>query len=778
VAVFGAGTMGAQIALHIANAGLSVDLLDVPAPGDDRNAHVQKLFTQATKLSPSPLFTEATARRVRLGNFDDHLDRIAGADWIVEAVVERLDVKQILFAQIEAVASAEAVISSNTSGLPIRAIAEGRSAGFRRRFLGTHFFNPPRYLHLLELVPTDETDPAIVERVAAFGRIHLGKGIVVAKDTPNFIGNRIGIFGLMDAIGAFTSGRYTMEEIDTLTGTIAGRPRSATFRTADVVGLDTLRHVTANLYDGVPDDESREVFAVPPLLSRLIETGALGAKTGAGFYKKEGKEIKSVDPAGGGYASAKPLDLGDLAAIEKQGDLDARLRALYADPGRAGAFFRSTTHRLLAYSARRIPEIADNPADIDRAMEWGFGWEKGPFATWDALGFEAVLAGMEAEGTALPAWIGTMRKAGLSAFYQGDGAAREVYIPGGGYVPDPTPADETVFAEARRRPDGVRWQNPEAALIDLGDGVHLFEFRSKANTLGFRVMQGLVEVIERVENDPDARGLVIGNAGKNFAVGANLAELAGVLSGGAFEAVERAVAGFQEAIRRVRYARKPVVVATHQQVLGGGCELTLASSHPVAAAETYIGLVELGVGLIPAGLGSTHLAWLAAEHAAGGFPSQILAHLQRYFENVAMAKVSSSARNAQELGYLPAHTVVVMNDARRFHAAKATVVQLSEAGYVPPPVRTHIPVLGRPGRAALEVAARQFEAGKFISAYDRHLAVELARVLTGGDLSGPASVHEDYLIALEREVFLRLLGEPKTRERIEGLLKTGKPVRN
>jgi len=378
----------------------------------------------------------------------------------------------------------------------------------------------------------------------------------------------------------------------------------------------------------------------------------------------------------------------------------------------------------------------------------------------------------------LPEWIHTMKAAGHDRFYRGGGASREVYIPGDGYVSDIPPKDEIDLAALAARPEAILWSNSESALIDLGDGVALFEFRSKANALGFQVIQGVMDAIDFVENNADLRGMVIANAGKNFAVGANLAELAAAVAGKQFDVVDQAIDRFQQAVLRVRYARKPVVVATHQRVLGGGCELAMASPNPVAASETYMGLVELGVGLIPAGTGTTHLAALASERAAGGFSSQIIAHIQRFFENVAMAKVSTSARNAQELGYLPAHAIVTMNDARRFHAAKQTVIQLSEAGYLPPPVRAHIQVLGRPGKAALEVAARQFEAGRFITEYDRRLAVDLAHVLTGGDLSGPATVHEAYLVELEREVFLRLLGEPQTQARIEAILKTGKPLRN
>ena len=779
ITVLGAGTMGAQIAAHAANAGLMVNLLDIASEEGDKNAIVNRMFKQAKRLSPAPLFTEKTANQIRLGNFDDHFEWVGEADWVIEVVVERMDIKRQVIARIEEAARTDAVVSSNTSGLPIHEIAEGRSAGFKRRFLGTHFFNPPRYLKLLEIIPTPDTDPEVVERVAHFGRVHLGKGIVVAKDTPNFIGNRIGVYGMMQAIRAFTDGGYTIEEIDTLTGPLTGRPKSATFRTADVVGLDTLRHVSANLYDNVLDDESRETFAIPPLLDRLIENGALGAKTRAGFYKKEGKEIKSIDPSKGTYESARALDLGAIDEVQKAGGLAERLRALYKDKGRAGAFFRTSTHDLLGYSARRIPEIADSPADIDRAMRWGFGWEMGPFEIWDALGFDTVLEGMQADGVEVPEWIADMAAGTEKRFYRGDVGDHEVYLPGQeGFSPLMTPADEHSLASIKSARPAELWKNEEAAMLDMGDGVALFEFRSKANSLGANVMKGLYEAIEIVENDRNLRGLVVGNEGKNFSVGANLGEMAFAVAEGRFDFIEDAIAGFQRTIQKVRYATKPVVVTTHQRVLGGGCEMAMASSHPVAAAETYIGLVELGVGLIPAGTGTAFLAVRAADLAAQQFPSQILGHLQVFFQNVAMATVATSARMAQEMGYLSANTTVVMNDNRRFHVAKNQVIALSEAGYLPPPVNTRIMVMGQPGRAALEVAANQYFAGRFISEYDRHLAVQLAHVLTGGDLSGPQEVHEDYLIDLEREVFVRLCGEKKTQERIQHILTKNKPLRN
>ncbi len=779
VAVLGAGTMGAQIAAHLANAGLTVDLLDI-APASigkegPNNAIVEKAWKALGKMNPDPFFDDKAKTRITLGNFEDDFERIARADWIIEVVVERLDVKRGVMARIEEHAREDAVISSNTSGIPIHEIAQERSEGFRRRFLGTHFFNPPRYLKLLELIPTDDTDPDVLARVAHFGRVHLGKGIVVAHDVPYFVGNRLGVYAMLGAMEFFTSGAYSIEEIDALTGPLVGHPKSATFRTADVVGLDVLRDVAKNLYEKAENDESRARFKVPGVLSSLVENGALGAKTRAGFYRKEGKEIKSINPGTGQYESPKPVDLGDLDAIKKAGFLPDRLRALWEDEGRAGQFFRQTTLDLLAYAARRIPEITASPADADRAIAWGFGWEMGPFQMWDALGFEKVLEAMKTADIAVPGWVETMRQNGTTQFYR-DG---QVYNPEQqGYVDDPQPRDEIALAAIKTQPKRELWHNDEAALLDLGDGVALYEFRSKANSLGFKVVQGLMECIEKVENDADLRGLVIGNEGTNFAVGANLGEVAMAAGAGQWDRLEKSVHGFQQAMQRIRYASKPVVTCVHQKVLGGGCEMVMASPQPVAAAESYIGLVELGVGLIPAGTGTTRLAARASSRAPNGHASEVQAALQKYFEVVASAKVATSARMAQDYGFLAPHARVVMNADRRFHVAKEEVLRLSSEGYLPPPVETHIQVLGRPTAAALEVAVKQFQDGHFISEYDAFLARQFGYVLTGGGFSGPQHVHEDYLIDLEREVFMKLLGEKKTQERIMGLLTTGKPVRN
>jgi 3-hydroxyacyl-CoA dehydrogenase len=782
-AVLGAGTMGAQIAAHLANAGLQVHLLDVtPASiGQDGAPDdiVEKGFQQARKASPDPFFDDAAAGRMTLGNFEDDFDRVADVDWVIEAVVERMDIKRDVHARIEAATDAETVVSTNTSGLPIHEIAEGRSASFKRRFLGTHFFNPPRYLKLLEIIPTGATDPAVVKRVAQFGRLHLGKGIVVANDVPYFIGNRVGVYGQLQALRYFTEGDYTIEEIDTLTGKLVGRPKSATFRTADLVGLDVLVDVTQNLHQMASHDESRGAFQVPSLLQRLVDEGRLGQKTGAGFYKKEDGEIKSVDPETLEYTSAEEEELGDLGRIWKAGGLDDRLRALYEDDSRAGQFFRETTLDLLGYSARRIGEITDNPADVDRAIRWGFGWELGPFQTWDALGFETVLGGMEQQGIEVPGWVEAMHESGATTFYRTRAGEREVYIPAESrYERDPRPADELRLDPIKAEASNTLWSNEDAALLDLDDGVALYEFRSKGNSLGQKVMTGLAEVIDKVENDPNLRGLVIGNEGKNFSVGANLGEMAMAAAQQKFDLIADYIEQFQATIQKIRYATKPVVVATHQRVLGGGCEMAIACPNPVADSETYIGLVELGVGLIPAGTGTMRMAEQAAKRAPNAHHSTIQPYLRKYFENMAMAEVAESAAQGKAMGYLADHAPVIMNSDRRLHAAKQEVLRLSEQGYTPPPVSTTIRVLGRKTAATFEVALNQYRNGNYISDYDVHLGKKLAYVMTGGDLSAPQDVHEDYLIELEREAFMSLLGEQKTMERIQYMLENRKPLRN
>jgi 3-hydroxyacyl-CoA dehydrogenase len=807
--------MGAQIAAHLANAGLVVHLLDLAAPGDNKNQLVETAFAKAKQLNPPILFTPKTARRVILGNFDDHFDRVAEADWVIEAVVENLPIKQQLVTRIAQVARPNAVISTNTSGLPIHQIVATLPLSFRQRFLGTHFFNPPRYLKLLELIPTPDTDPKILERMRWFGQSYLGKGVVIAKDTPNFIANRIGVYATLLALRAYTDQGYTIAEVDTLTGTLVGRPKSATFRTADLVGLDTLLYVADNLYPAIPDDESRDLFKAPPLLRHLVETGTLGAKTRQGFYKKVKDEILSLNFDTLAYESTKPLKLGNLQAIERHKSLPERLQALYRDSSRAGQFFRYFTLALLSYSAHRLPEIADSPYDIDQSLRWGFGWELGPFEIWDILGLKTVLEDMRTAGMSLPAWVVALEQAGATGVYKRDrevGGDREVdairptssssllplssplspsspsvavYTPSHTYFPISTPADEIDLDQLKRDPQQIIWQNAESALLNMGDRIALFEFRSKGNTLSQKVVKGLDQALDILETQ-DYRGLIIGNSGQHFCAGANLLDMVilsqkdrlNVFADATSGAMAHLLDKFQSLMHRLRYFPKPIVAAIQGRVLGGGCELVMACPHVVASVETYIGLVELSVGLIPGAGGIMRMATWAADQAATETPSHIQPFIKQAFETIGMAKVSSSAYEAQAWGYLPPQARIIINGDRRLFVAKEEVLRLDHAGYTPPPKRNAVMVLGRPGRALLENAAYLYQQGGYISEYDRFLAQRLAYVITGGDLSAPTLVSEDYLLQLERQLFLPLFSEKKTQERIMQVLKTKKPLRN
>jgi 3-hydroxyacyl-CoA dehydrogenase len=779
-AVLGAGVMGTQIAAHLANVGLRVELLDLPAPGANPNALVEGAFKKAQKLSPPIFFTPAAAQRIRLGNYDDHFDRLAEVDWVIEAVVENLAIKQQLMARLEQVVCQDAVISSNTSGLPIYQIAEGRSLAFRKRFLGTHFFNPPRYLKLLELIPTADTDAAVLKRLQGFGRLHLGKGIVVAKDTPNFIANRIGLFVSLQGIRGVTEQEYSIEEIDTLTGTLIGRPKSGTFRTADLVGLDTLLHVANNLYASIPEDEQRSHFQAPPLLQKLVETGSLGVKAGQGFYKKVGKEIRSINPKTLAYEPPQPLQLEKLDLVAAMPKLADRLQALYQLPGRAGDWFRQSTLALLSYSACRLPEIADSPAEVDWAMRWGFGWQIGPFELWDLLGFHQVLYDLQAADLPVPAWVNHLSITGESHFYRSEDklpgnllSAASVFGPAGLLTLEPV-TDEIHLPLVKASARNLLWENKESALLDLGDGVVLFEFRSKGNTLSTRVVDGLWEILDLLENNA-YRGLVIGNNSDHFCGGANLVEMATAAQTGNWEAIATLLVKFQTLLQRIHYFHKPIVAAVQGRALGGGCELVMACPQIVAAAESYIGLVEVGVGLIPGASGTMRMAQWAAER--GGQPAQIQPYLQQVFKTVATATVSVSAEDAQRLGFLPPCATVIMNGDRRLYVAKEQVLYLDRIGYRPPTPQDFW-VLGQAGRAALDHMAYVMEQGHYASEYDRYLAGRLAYIMTGGDLTAPARVSEDYLLRLEREVFLPLLQHPKTQARIAHLLTQKKPLRN
>jgi 3-hydroxyacyl-CoA dehydrogenase len=776
-AVLGAGVMGSQIAAHLANAGLTVHLLDISAKEGSKNAIVEGAFKTIQKLRPNPFVTKNIVNQITLGNFDEHFNRINDAEWIIEAVVENLEIKQKLMKQIENVTDSSSIITSNTSGLPIRQISDGCSVSFKKRFMGTHFFNPPRYLKLLEIIPTEYTDQANLERIKWFGRVHLGKGIVIAKDTPNFIANRIGTYAIMQAIREFTDGKYTIEEIDTLTGELIGHPKSATFRTTDIVGLDTLVYVGENLYKAIPHDECREAHKPPKLMYQMVKNGLLGQKVKKGFYQKIGKEIYSINPESMEYEPPKSLNLGDIKIYSKIADLKDRIRQIYDDSGRAGEFTRRTLLDLIGYSARRVPEIADNPADVDQAVCWGFGWELGPFELCDSIGFDKILKDMSKADIEIPEWILKMKESGAKTFYQADSSGKKVYFPISGYTSVPEYEDEINLTTIKTEPNKTIFERSEAALLDLGDDVALYEFRSKANVLSSDVVEGIYQAIDYVEQN-DFHGLVIGNNGKNFSVGANLAEAAQILVAGKMDELEILTRNFQNMIKRIRYARKPVVTAIHGMVLGGGCEITLASANVVAALESYIGLVELGAGLIPAGCGTTNLTAWASEMAASDYPSHIQPFLVNVFETVAMAKISTSATEAKELGLLKPEAIIVMNADRRIYAAKEEVLRLSREGYMPPPVRNSIIVLGEPGRAVLESAVYQLQKAGYATEYDQFLASRLTYVMTGGDVSASTPVHENYLYELEIDVFLSLLKEQKTQERVESILKKNRPLRN
>lgn len=774
VAVLGAGTMGAAIAAHAANAGLAVDLLDLDADA------VQGGFKRMLAARPAALASPRLAERIRLGTFEEDFDRLAGADWIVEAVVERLEPKQELFARVEKTATPGAVVTSNTSGLPLASLAEGRSDDFRRRFLGTHFFNPPRYLKLVELIPTADTDPEVLERMRAFVERVLGKGAVVAKDTPNFIANRLGSFaGMHDVRYALEHG-YSIEEIDALTGPLVGRPKTATFRLFDQVGLDVMVAVAGNLHELAPTDESRDVLPAPEPLVRMQEAGLLGNKTGGGFYRRGRRDGQTVfdvlDLDTLEYRPAAKPDLPIVAAARDHDDLGERLRFLLdkAEEDRGARYLRDTLLPSLAYAARRVPEIADSLVEVDHAVEWGFGYELGPFRAWDAIGVADGVARMEALGLEVPAWVTEMLAAGNQSFYR-DG---QVYSPVTRAY-EPVPADpEVLDLEARKADGGVVAQNGSASLVDLGDGVLCFELHAPASAIDAAVVELGARALQELE-EGDWAGMVIASQARNFCVGANLGEVGMAAYQGLHDQVGEAVKGLQDVLMGFRHAARPVVAAPHGQTLGGGAEIVLHADRVVATLETYIGLVEVGVGIVPAGGGCKELLRRVVAPAVRAAPdTPVLPFVQRVFETIGLAKVATSAVEARELGFLTEPDVVVLNAGHQLAAAKREVLDL--AGAYRPPAREEAAVYaaGRPVLAALELGVQTLQWAGQASDHDGVVARHLARVLCGGELSLGQWVTEQHILDLEMEAFLALLREPRTMERIQGFLMTGKVVRN
>jgi 3-hydroxyacyl-CoA dehydrogenase len=784
VAVLGAGTMGASIAAHCANAGLEVDLLDIASDEPNKNGVVEAGFERMKNARPAALMSEAVAGRIRLGNFEDDFGRVGEADWVLEAIVEKLGPKRELMQQVEDTARDDAIISSNTSGIPLRQIAEGRGQGFRRRFLGTHFFNPPRYLKLLEIIPTEETDPVVVGFVRHFGERVLGKGCVIAKDTPNFIGNRLGSFTGMQSVSYALENGYSIEEVDAITGPLIGRPKTATFRLNDQVGLDIAVGVAENLIASAPLDESREEFEPHPKLEEMLDRDLLGNKTGAGFYRRTRRDGKAVfdvlDLTTFEHRPPQNPQIPIAQEAQKKGDLGARLRFLMerADEDRHARFIRDTLLPYLAYASRRVPEISDTLEDADRAMEWGFAHQTGPFRTWDLLGVRETVGKMEALNLEVAGWVKEMLAGGKGeSFYKKEGSRRLVYSPVEKRY-EPVREDPMRISLNRLREEGRELARTDSAsLLDLGDGVLCLEFHAKGNSVDGAAVEMAYAALEALERD-DVVGLVIGNEGRNFCVGANIGEISHAAKNGMLDEVGKRVDAFQNLLMGLRFAPKPVVAAPRGQTLGGGLEICLHSDRIVAAGETYMGLVEAGVGLIPAGGGTKELARRLVSPPMRTAPNTPpLPFVQRAFETIALARTSSSALEAKAMGFLDDDDRVLMNADHLLSAARREVLELAD-GYVPPERGKNVYAAARTARAALEVTIKTAQWGRYASSYDGVIAGHVARVLTGGDLSLPQWVPEEYILGLEKQAFLDLLENEQTLERIGHMLETGKPLRN
>ncbi|MET0754416.1 MAG: 3-hydroxyacyl-CoA dehydrogenase/enoyl-CoA hydratase family protein [Pyrinomonadaceae bacterium] len=795
-AVLGAGTMGAGIAAHLANAGIPTLLLDI-APKEltaDEQAKglpldspkvryriVNSLFEAAKKLKPAPFMLGENAGLITTGNFEDDIAKLKDCDFVIEAVVENLEIKHKIFAEVEKHRKAGSVIASNTSGIPIKSIAEPFSDDFKAHFLGVHFFNPPRYMKLVEVIPTEWTKPEVSCSVFGFLDERLGKGVVPAKDRPNFIANRVGTFGMMATVHAMNEMGLTPTEVDQITGKAIGHASSATFRTADLVGLDVLAHVNKNLYPAIPDDEDRDVFQMPEFLTGMLDKNLLGDKTGGGFYKKSKdaeskRQILELDFATGEYKPQAKTKFPSLDAAKQIEDLPKRVKSLTWGKDKVGEFLWKTMTRTFIYAANRIPEIADTIVEIDEAIMWGFGWEIGVFETWDAIGVQESVERMKAEGQKIPANVEKMLESGATSFYKEENGQRYFFdFATNDYKEIPAKAGVIVLKSVKDR-TGVIKKNAGASLIDLGDGVACLEFHSKMNSIGGDTVQMMNFAVSEVEKN--FKGLVVGNQGGNFSAGANIMLLLLAAQEEEWDDINMMVRTLQNAVMRLRYSAKPVVTAPYGLTLGGGCEIAMHGDKVRAAGETYIGLVEVGVGLIPAGGGTKELTMRAMDLAKKTPDADPLAFLKKTFELIGMGKVATSAQEARSWGILRPSDSISMNGNRLIADAKQEVLNLDAAGYVQPVERTDILALGEQGQAAMKLALYMMKKGGFISEHDELIGKKLAKVMSGGDLNHTSSVSEQYLLDLEREAFLSLCGERKTQERIAAMLKTGKPLRN
>ena len=789
IAIIGSGIMGSGIACHFANIGVEVLLLDiVPRDLNDkekaqglsledkvvRNRLVNDALKTALKSKPSPIYSQKFAQRISTGNIEDDISKIKDVDWIMEVVVERLDIKKQVFETIEKHRTPGTLITSNTSGIPIKFMSEGRSDDFQKHFCGTHFFNPARYLNLFEIIPGPKTDASVLEFLNGYGEQFLGKTSVVAKDTPAFIGNRIGIFGIQSLFHQVKELGLTVEEIDKLTGPVIGRPKSATFRTVDVVGLDTLVHVANGIYENCPNDEAHDLFKLPDFITKMMDNKWLGSKTGQGFYKKEGKIITVLDLETLEYREKKRAKFATLELTKTIDNVIDRFAVLVSGKDKAGDFYRKNFAAMFAYVSHRIPEISDELYKIDNAMKAGFGWEHGPFQIWDAIGVRQGIEIMKAEALEPAQWVLDMLEAGNETFYTVQNGATYAYqindkkqtkIPG---------QDAFIILDNIRKSNEV-FKNSGVVIEDLGDGILNCEFQSKMNTIGGDVLAGLNKAVDLAEQNFE--GLVIGNQGANFSVGANIGMIFMMAVEQEYDELNMAIKYFQDTMMRMRYSSIPTIAAPHGMTLGGGCELSMHADKVVAAAETYIGLVEFGVGVIPGGGGSKEMAMRASDSFRKNDVE--LNILQEYFLTIGMAKVATSAYEAFDLGVLQkGKDVVVVNKARQIATAKAYAKLLANQGYSKPVKRKDIKVLGKQALGMFLVGTDSMQASKYISEHDQKIANKLAYVMAGGDLSEPTMVSEQYLLDLEREAFLSLCTERKTLERIQHMLKTGKPLRN
>lgn len=786
-AVLGSGVMGSGIAAHLANIGIPVLLLDIvpnklteqeEAKGltlEDRSVRNKFASTALEKLlkqKPAPLATKKNLSLIEAGNFEDDLEQLKDVDWIIEVVVENLEIKKELYEKIDAVRKPGTIITSNTSGISIEAMAEGRSEDFQKHFLGTHFFNPPRYLKLLEVIPTKMTDAAVLDFMLQFGEDRLGKGVVVAKDTPNFIANRIGTYGLLVTLREMEQRGYSIGEVDSVTGTLIGRPKSATFRTLDVVGLDTFMHVAKNAYDKT-EGEEQKVFELPPFMKKMIDNGWLGAKTKQGFYLKEGKEILELDPKTFEYGPTKKLKTPSIEMAKQAKGLANKVKTLVYAKDRTGEILWSILSPTLRYSAELNGEIADDIVAIDNAMKWGFGWQQGPFEIWDAIGVAKSVERMKEEDAAIPAFVQNMLDNGVESFYKEEDGDLYFYD-GEGYKLVPV-NEKAINLKRYKKKHGVIKKNSGASLIDLGDGVALLEFHSQSNAIGPDIIQMINFAIDEVEKN--YKGLVIGNQGKNFCVGANLGMILMEAQDDNIFELDFIIRSFQDAMMKIKYSRKPVVAAPFQMALGGGAEVCLPAAHIQASMETYIGLVEAGVGLIPGGGGNVNLY---SKHLKG-LPHGVQVDYQyvanKVFETIAMAKVSTSAEEARENNFLDFADGISVNPDHQIYDAKQAALALYEGGYTAPK-KAKIPVTGDSGYATMLLGAEGMYLSGFISDHDLKIAKKLAYVLSGGKVPYGTLVDEQYMLDLEREAFLSLVQEPKSQQRMQHMLLKGKPLRN